>query len=405
MHLKRLKKSLGILLVILYILVVKDIPLSQIQAVPDKINFNSTDVVAVNNESLFGRYIKVDKKLAKSDEQNDILNFNLFGFIKLNSVKINMLDDSEKVYAGGHPVGFSLSSEGLIVVGANSVLTEKGKVDTLKTSGIKIGDIIKEIEGVKVANIKDAEKVLNKKEYKNIELNVKAIRKNKEIDLMLKPALDMQTKKFKMGLWVRDDAAGVGTLTYIRKDNRRFGALGHAVCDIDTKVPFSVDGGKLYSSNIIGLKRGSRGHPGELKGLFVKSSNSEGVVDKNADFGVFGVISEDSKLLNEDALYEIGGRLTARPGKAKIRVAIDGNKVKDYDIEIIRTNFQNISKQKSMVIRVTDKELIRKTGGIVQGMSGSPIIQNSKVVGAVTHVFVNDPKKGFGVYLDWMINE
>jgi hypothetical protein len=200
MHLKRLKKSLGILLVILYILVVKDIPLSQIQAVPDKINFNSTDVVAVNNESLFGRYIKVDKKLAKSDEQNDILNFNLFGFIKLNSVKINMLDDSEKVYAGGHPVGFSLSSEGLIVVGANSVLTEKGKVDTLKTSGIKIGDIIKEIEGVKVANIKDAEKVLNKKEYKNIELNVKAIRKNKEIDLMLKPALDMQTKKFKMGL-------------------------------------------------------------------------------------------------------------------------------------------------------------------------------------------------------------
>jgi stage IV sporulation protein B len=139
--------------------------------------------------------------------------------------------------------------------------------------------------------------------------------------------------------------------------------------------------------------------------LFVKSSNSEGVVDKNADFGVFGVISEDSKLLNEDALYEIGGRLTARPGKAKIRVAIDGNKVKDYDIEIIRTNFQNISKQKSMVIRVTDKELIRKTGGIVQGMSGSPIIQNSKVVGAVTHVFVNDPKKGFGVYLDWMINE
>ena len=208
-----------------------------------------------------------------------------------------------------------------------------------------------------------------------------------------------------MGLWVRDDAAGVGTLTYIRKDNKRFGALGHAICDIDTKVPFSVNDGKMYRSNIIGIKRGRQGVPGELKGLFVKNQNIEAVVDKNSEFGVFGTVTKTSKLLSENQLFEIGGRLTARPGKAKIRVGLEGQKIEEYDIEIVKTNYQNISKQKSMVIKVIDKKLLEKTGGIVQGMSGSPIIQNGKLVGAVTHVFVNDPKRGFGVYLDWMINE
>ena len=206
----------------------------------------------------------------------------------------------------------------------------------------------------------EADKIINKKEYEGKELNIKAMRKNKQIDLKLKPALDAQTKKYKMGLWVRDDAAGVGTLTFIRKDNKRFGALGHAICDVDTKVPFSVSNGKMYLSNIIGIKRGRQGVPGELKGLFVKSQNLEGVVDKNGEFGVFGTLSEDSKLLKEDNVIQIGGRLTARPGKAKIRASIDGQKVEEYDIEIVKTNYQNISKQKSMVIKVIDKALIEK---------------------------------------------
>ena len=402
MHTITRKQILGILLSILFVLIIKEIPLQQIQALPQKINLNKEDVLLVNNDAIFGKFVKLH---TKEDVKNETkLEFELFGFLPIHSVKVNVVD-KKALYVGGEPVGFSLTSEGLIVIGSNSVLTKDGKIDTLKTSDIKVGDIIIEIEGDKIQNVLDAETAINKEENKDKELNIKAVRKNETLDLKLKPALDMQSGKYKMGLWVKDDAAGVGTLTFIRKDNNRFGALGHPICDADTKVPFSVHEGKIYKSNIIGIKKGSSGAPGELKGLFLRGQKPEGVIDKNGEFGVFGTMNENSTFLKEENLYEIGGRLAARPGKAKIRVGLNGEKVEEYNIEIIKTNYQNISKQKSMVIRITDKELLKKTGGIVQGMSGTPIIQNGKVVGAITHVFINDPKKGFGVYLDWMIDE
>ncbi|MBQ7307293.1 MAG: hypothetical protein IJW82_02090 [Clostridia bacterium] len=160
----------------------------------------------------------------------------------------------------------------------------------------------------------------------------------------------------------------------------------------------------MYNCNVIGVTKGYKGNPGELKGLFFQGKDSQGIIDKNMEYGVYGQINDDSILKNSEEL-KVGGRFVARPGKAKIRACIDGTESKDYDVEIIKTNYQSASNDKSMVIKVTDKELLRKTGGIVQGMSGSPIIQNNKVIGAITHVFVNDPTKGFGIYLDWMLNE
>ncbi|PKK96029.1 MAG: SpoIVB peptidase [Tenericutes bacterium HGW-Tenericutes-4] len=402
MQITRLKKIIGFVLSVLFVLVMKDIPLIELQAIPKQINLNETDIVAVNNDALFGKFIELKTK--NQNKENTTLQFELFGLFPIRSVRANIVD-KDLVYVGGNPVGFSLNSEGLIVVGANSVLTKSGRVDTLKNSNVEVGDIIIEIEGQKITKTEDAEAVINIKENEGKNLQIKAVRKNKEIMLNLTPALDAQTNRYKMGLWVRDDAAGVGTLTFVKKDNLRFGALGHPICDIDTKVPFSVHDGKMYSSNIIGIKKGTSGIPGELKGLFLRGQKAEGNVEKNDEFGVFGYVNKESKILNEELLYKIGGRLTARPGKAKIRAGLEGHAVEEYDIEIIKTNYQNVSKQKSMVIRVTDKRLLSKTGGIVQGMSGSPILQNGKVVGAVTHVFVNDPKKGFGVYLDWMIGE
>ena len=153
------------------------------------------------------------------------------------------------------------------------------------------------------------------------------------------------------------------------------------------------------------VKKGTKGHAGELKGLFMQGkSNRLGIVDKNDDCGVFGKIECENICNTKDTLLA-GGRLYAKPGKAYIRTSVDGNIKKDYEIEIVKTNYQSSSNEKSMVLRVTDKELLSKTGGIVQGMSGSPIIQNDRVIGAVTHVFINDPTKGFGIYLDWMINQ
>ncbi len=198
---------------------------------------------------------------------------------------------------------------------------------------------------------------------------------------------------------------GVGTLTFINPNTLRFGALGHAIADADTKENFDVKSGELYKCNVIGVKMGKRGIPGEIMGLFVPGRNEQGTIDKNNDYGVFGNVFENSEFLNDDKLMPIGGRLTAKPGKAKILTTIDGNNIESFDIEIIKTNYGGGANSKSMVIRVTDEDLISRTGGIVQGMSGSPIIQDGKIVGAVTHVFVNDPKKGFGLYLDWMLNE
>ena len=159
----------------------------------------------------------------------------------------------------------------------------------------------------------------------------------------------------------------------------------------------------MYKCSILGLKKGTKGRAGELKGLFIQNKNNKlGEVDKNSDCGVFGNVT--TNFSNREKMLA-GGRLYAKPGKAFIRTSIDNGEMKDYEVEIIKTNYQSSSNEKSMVIRVTDKELLKKTGGIIQGMSGSPIIQNNRVIGAITHVFINDPTKGFGIYLDWMINQ
>ena len=218
------------------------------------------------------------------------------------------------------------------------------------------------------------------------------------------PVKELGSDEYKIGLWVRDNAAGVGTLTYIRQDNLRFGALGHPVCDIDTGRVLPVSGGNVYKCNIVGYNKGTRGNPGELRGLFLRNGIEAGTLDNNNDYGVYGTINEQYLDLLGIKPVEVGFRDVVKTGKAKILSTIDGGVPEEYDIEIIKLSNQRKCDKKSMVIRVTDKDLIEKTGGIVQGMSGSPIIQNDKIVGAVTHVFVADPTKGFGVYIDWMID-
>ena len=332
------------------------------------------------------------------------VNINLFDKIVLKSFDLEVKDI--EVFAGGNVVGFSLSSNGVIVVGSGKVETENGYVNTLENSDIKVGDIIYEINEEKVNKVNDLMAIVNKKDYNGEDVVVKVKRKDKVFETNIKPAKDVQSKQYKLGLWIKDDASGVGTLTYIRKDNNRFGALGHSINESGSKEPFELKGGDMYTCNVIGINKGAKGKPGEVKALFIQGKNTIGSVDKNTKYGIFGTYNENKvKSISNDKMLKVGGRFTAKPGKAKIRCKLDDNDVKDYDIEIIKTNYQNSSNEKSMVIRVTDKQLIAKTGGIIQGMSGSPIIQNDKIIGAVTHVFVSDPTKGFGVYLDWMINE
>ena len=303
-------------------------------------------------------------------------------------------DKKVYVYLGGYPLGFTIKCKGAVVVAIAN-----------KTAGmLKEGDIITKIEDIEVCSSEEISAIINSNSFAGRPVKITFKRGDAENETYITPIFDTSLMIYKLGLWIRDDAAGVGTLTYIRKDNLRFGALGHPVCDIDTGATLPVNGGNIYKCNIVGFKRGVKGNPGELKGLFLRNGTVLGSLDQNNKFGVYGTFSESIIERLKTNVVEVAERNEVKSGKAKILCTINGTEPKEYDIEIVKTYLQNSKDNKSMFIRVTDKELISQTGGIVQGMSGSPIIQNNKLVGAVTHVFVSDPTKGYGVYADWMIN-
>lgn len=308
-----------------------------------------------------------------------------------------------EVFVGGTALGFTLNCEGVVIVGLSDVITARGAISPTQSSDISAGDILKQVDGVTIKGADMIESLVNDKTRCGRPIKVKVVRRGQAFETTIHPALDVATGKYKLGLWIRDNAAGVGTLTYIRKDNGRFGALGHPVCDIDTGALLPIDDGAIYGCNIVGVARGERGKPGELRGLFLKGGDQVGVLDNNTNFGVFGCLQEEAlpKVAGETMLT--APRENVKIGRAIVRCTVDGTTPENFDIEIIKTNTFSSSAQKNMVIRITDPRLLNKTGGIVQGMSGSPIIQNGKLVGAVTHVFVSDPTKGFATFIDNMI--
>ena len=402
-------KRLTIVIIAIFILfgtyVFVNTPFLAIQNLSNTVNADFSEIENINKSHIFGKFVKAnydkEQKVSAGENQKMIVSLKLFNLIELKSFEVN-IDDID-VYAGGNVIGFTLNGDGVVVLGKSPVLTENGEVNTTKNSNIQNGDIIFMIENEQIQSIADIYRVANKKENKDKSLNIKLKRNGKEIETKIFCAFDVNSGIYKIGLWVKDDISGIGTMTYVRKDNNRFGALGHSIYDNDTKTIYDISDGEAYNCTIIGINKGSKGKAGELKGLFVQGKNNKiGKIDKNCECGVYGEI--DSNKILKNKTLKAGGRLSAKTGKAYIRCCLDGKNYNDYEIEIVKTNYQSKSSEKSMVIKVTDKELLEKTGGIVQGMSGSPIIQDDKIIGAVTHVFINDPTKGFGIYLDWMIN-
>ncbi len=414
---RKLKKKITFLILfavslILIVGVFFSIPFEKINTFFDCPFITTSEFEQIKEKSYFGPFIKTFVKensvidvvnSSKSETYEPEIEFRLFNLIPIKSKKIKIIH-SNKVLASGSAIGLVLKTDGVLVIGSSPVTTLQGEKDVLDDNIIQIGDVIKQIEDETIENVSSISKIINEEKNRDKELEIKLLRKNKEITTKIKPCYDVKSKNYKLGVWVRDDASGIGTLTYISKNNR-FGALGHPICDNDTKSKISLKEGKVYNCSVLGVNKGTSGDPGEIKGLFMQGKNEQGVIEKNNNYGVFGNLNENSNLLEKTEEFEIGGRLSVKPGKAQIRCCIDGTKVETFDIEIIKTNYQNYSNDKSMVIRVIDNDLLNKTGGIVQGMSGSPIIQNGKIVGAVTHVFVSDPTKGFGVYIDWMLDQ
>ena len=387
-------------------LVIIQTPFITILSLPNVVNLSSNDVKDIENFNEFGHFVNL--KLSGNVETSVGCNPNyeikvkLFNLITLKTLKVN--NEDINIYAGGDIVGFSLNSEGVIVISTSKVESMQGQVDTLKNSNIQKGDVIKKIENSEIKSVADICRVTNKDDCKDKDLNVELCRNGETIFTTIKNTYDKNSRLYKLGLWVKDDASGIGTLTFVKEEDNRFGALGHAICDNDTKTVFDAKSGEMYKCSVIGLKKGVKGKAGEIKGLFLQGKNNLGTVEKNCECGVYGQFEDENYLNSNKEILKAGGRMYAKAGKAILRSAVDG-KLKDYEIEIVKTNYQSTKNEKNMVIRVTDKELLEKTGGIIQGMSGSPIIQNGRIVGAVTHVFINDPTKGFGIYLDWMINQ
>ena len=348
------------------------------------IKFNLADTMAVNGEEITATTMKIK----------------LFGFLPIKKVKVKLINSPE-IYVGGNIMGFCLNTDGVVVVGSNAVFTRDGSKEPILASGLKEGDSIVAIEGNDIGNIYDIDKILNSEQYAGKDVELTIIRDDKQIKCDVTPALDVFTQKYKLGLWVKNSTSGVGTLTYVKKNDNRFGAVGHSLTDATMGDGYKVSGGEVYLCNLLGIKKGSKNAPGEIRSSMKLSDDAIGVADTNCKYGVYGNILNVNKLnLIDD--YCLGGRMSVKPGNAQIYACLDGDGVKAYDIKVIKANHQDIADDKSIVFRVTDKELIEKTGGIIQGMSGCPIIQNNKLVGAVTHVLINDPTKGFGVYVDWM---
>lgn len=325
------------------------------------------------------------------------LQLSLFDKVFLKRVNVNIIPETTVVPLGS-TIGLKLYTAGVLVVGMSEIENKK----PYNNSGLTEGDLIVSINENEITCTADL--VNEIKDTGGNEVKVEYLRDGEKHTTTLTPVKTGQDE-YKLGLWVRDSAAGVGTMTFYEPTTGMFGALGHGITDIDTEDLITIAKGEIVNTKILDIQKGEKGTPGELKGSIINQATL-GQIAKNTRFGIFGTLNNLSSLnLTSPTEYNVAMREEIKQGPAKIICALDGKNQDEYDIEIQKIYKNNNENNKSMVIKITDKKLIEKTGGIVQGMSGAPIIQNGKFVGAVTHVFVSDPTMGYGIFGDLMIKQ
>lgn len=320
-------------------------------------------------------------------------------FIALTFPRTYALADENggvELYVGGMTAGFLLGGNGVKIVGLNEVKTESGAAAPAADAGLRTGDCIIKAGDYKIESVSDLNAALKKSGGRDIDLIV--LRSGKEVSVKITPVRD-EDGNYKIGVLIRDGVSGIGTVTYIQKDNLRFGALGHAVID-DGGKDLSLASDKVYPCTVVSITRGVRGRAGELKGLFVNGGNFA-EAEKINSCGIYGNFSVEYDLSPLPVMYSAPVS-EAHIGKAAIYSTVSGTLPTEYSISIVKVDGAN-KENKNFVIKVDDKRLLSITGGIVQGMSGSPIIQDDKVIGAVTHVFLNDPTRGYGIAIDNML--
>lgn len=325
----------------------------------------------------------------------------LFGAIPIKEVEIRE-EEAPTLIAGGNPFGIKLLMDGVMVTGLGEINSSDGAVSCpADAAGIKVGDVIRLADDVPVTSNSQLQEIISGSCGRTIKFTVN--RSGNEFIAYLTPIFSDNEKAWRGGMWVRDSIAGIGTMTFINKETGEFAGLGHPICDSDTGETVPLSSGEAVPVEITDIKKGETGIPGELHGCFT-SSDTLGTLNRNNCCGVFGSLSKSAEksLCKCGQEFKMGYSQEIETGTAYIFTTISGNNPKKYEIEIESIDYNVQESSKNMIIRITDEELIEKTGGIVQGMSGSPIIQNNKLIGAVTHVFVADPTKGYGIFAENM---
>ena len=329
----------------------------------------------------------------------------LLGLIPLRTVEVDVIPPI-RLYPGGHSIGVVLRSQGVIVVGHSPIKDKRGEMSLpAKDAGIMVGDVILSMNGIPIKNDSQVAEIVDVNGRKKRQVDILVKRQDKQLHFSLIPAHDQETQRHRIGLFVRDSAAGVGTLTFYDNETQTYGALGHVITDNDTNQPIDCEEGKIVMATVSGIHHGKRGQPGEKIGVFIEEEQVIGDIRKNTNFGIYGRLTNNLEHQLYSEALPVASMSQVQIGSAQMLTVVDGETIEAFDIEIQKINLQDSPEGKGLVIKVTDQRLIDKTGGIVQGMSGSPIIQNGKLVGSVTHVFVHDPTKGYGCFMDWMLME
>ncbi len=421
------KKVAGLIIVFLICLVSYSSPFQTYAAFPDElklftgqsrtielaipahgeITVDNPAIARVNGQSTYSQQVQLNEPVSVQSAQagQTELQLKLFGKVPIKTVKVNV-EPSLKVIPGGQTIGVKIKSDGILVVGHHLVqVSADKKVSPGEQSDVRLGDLIVEMNGEAIRDVTKVSELVSRagKSGKPIDMLIK--RDGKTIKTTVTPVLDEKDQTYRLGVYIRDSAAGVGTLTFYAPDHGMYGALGHVITDMDTRTPIVPSGGEIVHSSVSSISKSSNGEPGEKRAHFFKEHLILGDIKKNTQFGIFGKMNKFPEYGNMDKAIPVAFASEVKEGPAEILTVVDGQKVERFKIDIVHAAKQPSPSTKGLIIKITDQRLLERTGGIVQGMSGSPILQDGKLVGAVTHVFVNDPASGYGCYIEWMLRD
>ena len=378
--------------------------ITNISAIPEKL------ILFQNEEYKLNLLKGID--IAEEAENNEIktdiignieLKLKALGIIPVKDISVSVVPE-QLVIPVGETLGVKLYSKGVLVVGKSIVEGIDGNdYEPYANTNIDVGDLIVEINGKSIEKIEDLQNAI--KEANGKELNIKYEKNGKELESEIIPIKSIDGNEYKIGLWVRDGAMGIGTLSFVDAETGKFAALGHGVSDTDTKKRIVLESGTMNEAKIVSITKGKKDSPGEILGV-LESNEVVGTIEENTNIGIYGNLTEKKiSEYNKNNAVKIASRKEIELEKATILCTVEDGKTEEYEIEIQKKYLEKDASSKCMIIKVTDKRLLEKTGGIIQGMSGSPILQNGKLIGAVTHVFVNDATRGYAVFADMMLEE